>query len=87
MSEYPADAASPPCIESNVLAAYIDGRLDSSARRGIELHLAGCDRCDELVAEVRRLQEAEARRAPFRWRYFTATVVALAAAWIVLPSC
>jgi anti-sigma factor RsiW len=90
--EYPAAAASPTCIESDVLAAYIDGRLDASGRRGVERHLADCDRCDELVTEVGRMQEAEAPRA--RWqrrlspfRGVTAAVVALAAAGIVLASC
>ena len=95
MFEYPADAASPTCIESDVLAAYLDGRLDPSARHGIELHLADCARCEELVTEVRRMQEAlsappppsQQRRAPSRWRYFRAAVVALAAGWIVWSSC
>jgi hypothetical protein len=34
------------------LSAYVDGELDARARRRVEAHLAGCDACSALLAEL-----------------------------------
>ena len=38
------------CPEPEVLAAYIDGRLDQAERGALERHLAGCGDCRAIVA-------------------------------------
>jgi len=34
------------------LSAYVDGELDARARRAVEAHLAGCEACTALLAEL-----------------------------------
>jgi anti-sigma factor RsiW len=43
---------------SNELMAYIDGRVKSDARRGIEAHLAGCAACRTRADEFRKVWTA-----------------------------
>jgi CHAT domain-containing protein len=40
------------CPDLNLIATYVDGRLDESARSALHRHLAACDACTELVAEI-----------------------------------
>jgi hypothetical protein len=40
------------CPDLNLIAAYVDGRLSESERDVLHRHLASCDVCTELVAEV-----------------------------------
>ena len=60
------------CLDANVVAAYVDGTLDRPARARVQAHLAGCDTCYELVAEILHTQEepgegtATADRAPLQ---------------------
>jgi tetratricopeptide (TPR) repeat protein len=47
----------PGCPAPEDLAAYMDGRLSRAERARIELHLADCDTCRELVADTVRLAD------------------------------
>ena len=40
-----------------LVTAYLDGSLPPRLRRVIDRHLAGCDPCDEYVAQMRRTIE------------------------------
>ena len=46
------DRLSTPCVESETLAAFVEGKLDDVARERVVAHLATCVECDELVAEL-----------------------------------
>jgi CHAT domain-containing protein len=46
------------CPDSSLIAAYVDGRLDASGRAALQRHLAACDACTELVAEIVLTNEA-----------------------------
>lgn len=48
------------CPSEDALAAYLDGACPADRRADISAHLAHCDRCYELVAEVMHAQEADA---------------------------
>jgi anti-sigma factor RsiW len=54
---------------SNELIAFVDGRVKSGARRGIEEHLAGCAACRTRAEEFRKvwtvLEEAPAIESSF----------------------
>src|SRR5438034_9998290 len=41
-----------PCLESETIAAFVDGTLPSDDRTRVIAHLATCDECAHLVAEV-----------------------------------
>jgi anti-sigma factor RsiW len=45
-------AAGVGCVDAEQLAAYVDGRLDASARRKVEAHLARCGDCRTIFAET-----------------------------------
>lgn len=51
---------SPPCPDEQQIAGYVDGGLDAAERERVELHLADCGRCLELVGLLCREQEADA---------------------------
>ncbi|HLY60299.1 MAG TPA: YCF48-related protein [Terriglobia bacterium] len=72
------------CLEPEILAAYVERTLTSRERANCELHVASCARCQEQVATLVRLSEADeasviqtktARSAPaagfnwFRWAW------------------
>src|SRR5262245_28223588 len=40
------------CPGPAMLAAYVDGTLDPPAREAVERHLAACESCSEVVAEI-----------------------------------
>src|SRR5262245_4618314 len=46
------------CPDPGLIAAYVDGRLSESERDALHRHLALCDSCTELVAEVVAANEA-----------------------------
>lgn len=79
-------AESPDCPEAETLAAYVDRTLAQGERESLETHLALCARCQEQVAELVRLTDAEepakvfvpARRtAWFRWAFAAPALVGL----------
>jgi CHAT domain-containing protein/tetratricopeptide (TPR) repeat protein len=46
------------CPDLSSIAEYVDARLDASGRAAIQRHLASCDACTELVAEIVLTNEA-----------------------------
>lgn len=81
------------CPEAETLAAFVERTLTRGERESLQLHLAGCARCQEQVAELVRLSEAEeparvqvlapvpARKiAWFRWALAAPALVALVVA-------
>ena len=40
------------CPDLRLIAAYVDARLSESERATLHRHLAACDSCTELVAEI-----------------------------------
>jgi CHAT domain-containing protein/Flp pilus assembly protein TadD len=46
------------CPDLSLIAAYVDGRLSESGRETLHRHLAACDNCTELVAEIVAANEA-----------------------------
>ncbi|TMQ71489.1 MAG: hypothetical protein E6K81_09965 [Candidatus Eisenbacteria bacterium] len=50
------DTRGPACgLESGRLSAYLDGELTNGERRAVEAHLAGCEGCTALLADLRRV--------------------------------
>jgi hypothetical protein len=81
------------CPEAETLAAFVEQTLTRGERESLQLHLAGCARCQEQVGELVRLSEAEepakvqvlapvpARKiAWFRWALAAPALVALVVA-------
>lgn len=77
------------CPDAETLAAYVERTLSEGERRTWETHLAACRRCQEQVAELVRMSEADElsyealpprapRRVPwFRWAAVAPVLVAL----------
>ncbi len=90
------DPQGPACLEAETLAAYIEHTLAPYERSTCEAHLAACLRCQEQVAQLVRVIEAEepgeglarARAAParapkitwFRWAWAAPALVTLTVA-------
>ena len=57
-----ADDVAPaaPCPDEVRIAGYVDGALNAAARERVELHLADCTRCLELVGLLCRLRHSDA---------------------------
>ena len=49
-------------VSSEVLAAYLDGRLDGQEKAEVQAHLAVCDECREEVTEIAVALRSQARR-------------------------
>jgi len=56
---------SPNCLDAEILAAYVERTLTSRERANCESHLASCTHCQEQVAVLVRLAEAD-EPAPVR---------------------
>ncbi len=77
------------CLDAELLAAYIDGRVTAAERREVEAHLARCESCHFVFAEsfresAERVPQAQASRwrsAPTLWR--AAAGLAAAAAVVI----
>jgi len=64
MADVRPGGAAAGCIDAATLAAYVDGTLDSADRSRVVAHLASCEDCYELAAEVIRTEaELEGRLA------------------------
>ncbi len=74
------------CPEPEILAAFVDDRLEAPVRAGVIEHLGQCELCYETVAETLRCQEEERPAGEVRelrragWRWSPGTRVAAAAA-------
>lgn len=67
-------------LTPEVLAAFLERRLDSGARAEADLHLAGCERCRRDLAAAGRLL----RRYRRRWRPVAAAAAVAAIALLVV---
>jgi len=54
------DQAAGSCLDENILAAYMEARLDPSERQRVENHASNCVSCQELMGLALRLFEPEA---------------------------
>lgn len=52
-----------PCPDAEILAAWLDHGLDDRERAGITAHVAGCDDCRTIVANVLKFQDATSEAA------------------------
>ena len=75
------------CIDAETLAAWADGGLPAHEAAQVELHLSNCERCQEVLAALVRIEPAAAvvvpfwTRRPVRW---SAAVLAAAAAVVLM---
>lgn len=44
------------CKKTEALSAYLDGELDARGRHRLETHLAGCEACQSMMADLQRLR-------------------------------
>lgn len=51
------------CVDPETMAAFIDGRLDTSTSARVETHLAACDQCYEQFADAVAMARREDTRA------------------------
>ena len=56
MPDVVQDRPAPGCPDDDALASYLDGTHTADRRAEITAHLATCEHCYELVAEVLRAQ-------------------------------
>ena len=59
MSELTVSTSGSECLDLEDLAAFADGRLTGAERERAVEHLADCERCYEVLAEVMQIQEEE----------------------------
>ena len=52
------------CPQDGLIAAYVDGATDGAVQSRIESHLADCEYCRGLVADVIKLQKLDAPALP-----------------------
>jgi hypothetical protein len=64
------------CPDEHLIAGYVDGGLDEAARQQVELHLADCGHCLELVEWLCRERDADVIEA------VPAQAAAQAPAWV-----
>lgn len=53
------------CLPDDVLAAYLDGGLNETSRRKAESHLADCQVCRSLIADVVAMRRLEISQLPW----------------------
>jgi hypothetical protein len=79
------------CLDAEMLAAWVDGGLDSREAEAIERHVSSCARCQALVGVMARTGPLEPVQAAW-WRRWPAWVVPLTAGaaaallWMVVPA-
>lgn len=85
----PATAA---CVDSEALAAWVDGGLDATTRLATEAHVADCPRCQAIVATLIQSAPPELVAVPWwrtalvRWLAPMALATAATTAWFLLPT-
>jgi hypothetical protein len=89
-SSAPADGSA-ACLDAETLAAWTDGGLPKAARAAAEQHLAGCARCQQMLAVLARTTPAGAVPSTWadrarNWRWLAPITAAAAAAvlWIAV---
>jgi tetratricopeptide (TPR) repeat protein len=76
-----------PCPAAEALAVYIDGRANPSEAAAIESHVASCDDCFSLFADVNRQRNSNRKLLSFRshgWRMQPIVITGLAAVAAIL---
>lgn len=88
----PAGAApTTDCLDAETLAAWADDGLDARARASAEAHVAGCARCQALLAVIVRSEPAVATPLPWwrtsivRWMAPALVTIGAATLWFLLP--
>jgi anti-sigma factor RsiW len=87
-------APSSGCIDTETLAAWVDGTLNARERKSIESHASACAHCQALLAATARIETAVSSAVPStRWQSsFLNWLVPLAAAvaavtfWVAVPA-
>jgi hypothetical protein len=86
------DGVTESCLDAETLAAWADGALSGAALEAVQLHVADCARCQDLVGTLARINstapQTESVRASRRWLAWLVPLTAAAAAlvlWVVLP--
>jgi hypothetical protein len=59
-----ARRSSEPCVNENLMAAYLERRLTPEEQRTVESHVADCPSCQEVLALALRLQSEEDSASP-----------------------
>ena len=60
----PSAAADVPCPSAAALDGYLTGRAEPACRTQIEVHIARCAACRQVVASLARIGD----HPPRRWR-------------------
>lgn len=79
----PGVPAADACLDPEVMAAWVEGRLTGPAFASAEAHVAGCARCQAIVGALMRSSSiaewaAPARRSPWRWLAWAVPLTAAA---------
>ncbi len=78
------------CPDEYAIAGYVDGELDPSQRGTVEAHLARCERCRLLVADVvKARREPDLPAPPVELRRKAASLVGARTAswrWLLVPA-
>lgn len=76
-----------PCITSEVLGAFAEGRLGAEERNDVTAHLDTCERCRDEVALLADFVDSDAaparKRLPIAWAAAAAAILVIAAAAVV----
>ncbi|HYN07546.1 MAG TPA: YCF48-related protein [Vicinamibacterales bacterium] len=81
----PDVSATATCLDPEVMAAWIEGRLSGAALAGADAHVAGCARCQAIAGTIARTESIAQWARPERqspWRWLTWAVPLTAAATI-----
>jgi hypothetical protein len=86
------DGVTESCLDAETLAAWTDGALSGGALEAVQLHVADCARCQDLIGTLARINsippQTEPVRASRRWLAWLVPLTAATAAlvlWVVLP--
>src|SRR4051812_6711598 len=65
------DGVTAACLDAETVAAWADGALSGAALEAVQLHVADCARCQNLVGTLARIDssapQTELVRASRRW--------------------
>jgi hypothetical protein len=88
-----ADVPSDSCLDAEAMAAMMAGGLSGTALTAAQDHVAGCARCQQLLAALARIDvpdsAGETTRARWGWLVWAAPLAAAAAVlavWVAVPN-